>query len=80
MVCGKTPKGIPFLEKSKYWSKLVEYYYDNVWENSGVPAELPISNIHDWAKETYKATIYRDRDVIYFDTEVDRVLFVLRWA
>jgi hypothetical protein len=63
------------LNKSQYYDKLLEYYYDNVhWDEPGPPS------IYEWAEREYGATISRYQNWIIFDKPEDATFFTLVWA
>lgn len=67
-------KGKYSLDKKEYWDRLVDYYYDNVFDG-----EDPITpNI--WLKIEYNAETFYDMDRIYFDDEKKFIWFKLRWG
>lgn len=63
------------LNKSNYWSKLVDYYYDNIhWDTE------PTISIYEWLKRDYNATASLYSKVIKFDNPAHGEWFLLRWT
>lgn len=63
------------LNKSDYWEKLVDYYYDNVhWD------EDPCPTIFQWLERDFNAHANLYSTHIQFDDESHCSWFLLRWA
>jgi hypothetical protein len=63
------------LNKSQFYDKLVEYYYDNIhWTEPECPS------IYEWAKRDYGADISRFGHYIAFDEPEDATFFTMLWT
>lgn len=66
--------------KDPYTEKLVDYYYDNVWQprhSSNEPLPLLFD---DWMAVEYNALVDRYDPYIKFDQDEHATAFLLRWA
>jgi hypothetical protein len=62
------------IEKSPYWDKLVDHYYDHVkWE--GGP-----NNIYDWLEQEYSIKSDTGSQVLEFLDNKKGTWFVLKWS
>ena len=57
------------------WSKVADYYYDNVHWND----DFPNSTLDSWVNKTYSARVSISDKLIYFTTTSKRDWFLMRW-
>ena len=60
------------VDKIHYWEKVVDYFYDHVWR-------LQVLSIEEWLLQEHNASVDRS-GFIKFESEVDRTMFLLKWA
>jgi hypothetical protein len=66
------------VSKDRYWSNLVDYYYENIhWGESDLK---PISTLGDWLFKEYGAEICDSGHSLKFIDSKKYTYFMLRWS
>ena len=63
------------VDKTPYWDKLVEYYYDHIHWN-----EEPVRSINQWLLDQYGCRAQYTVPNLIFDRDSDYTLFALRFS
>lgn len=63
------------VDKSAYWDRLVDHYYDHVWCLADAPP-----SINDWLHDDYNCDCSYYRNTLTFRNPRDYTMFALRFS
>ena len=63
----------PYLPKYKIrWQDMVASFYDNVWPDT--------KSVYDWLANEHNAASSYTSDFLFFESEKDQTMFLLKWS
>lgn len=68
------------VDKDLYWTKLVDYYYDEIHWNKDPKQLQPFGNVGNWLKKEYNANVMDEMNKITFNDQEKFTWFMLQWA